>query len=165
MKMLKTKFFLLAMTLISLGSMAATPGVTLLFSNGQKASFAFASEPVIEVNGVILTVSSANEATVELLFPNLQRFYFEDDIYGTDISQVGDDVSGSHPVFSYANGVVSVSGLSTGERVTVVTINGSIVTTAKADNTGNASINLCNEPAGVYVISTGKGVSFKLLKK
>ena len=163
--MLKTKFFLLAMTLISLGSMAATPGVTLLFSNGQKASFAFASEPVFEVKDDGLVVSSSNAVAVSYHFSDVQRFYFEDDIEGTDISQMGDDASDNHPVFNYAIGVVSVSGLSAGERITVVTINGSIVTTAKADNTGDASINLCNEPAGVYVVSTGNGVSFKLLKK
>ena len=68
-------------------------------------------------------------------------------------------------MFTYVGGVVTVSGMTAGERLAVVTINGSQVSATKADNEGNARIDLSGAPNGVYVVSTGSGVSFKLLKK
>ena len=68
-------------------------------------------------------------------------------------------------MFTYVGGVVTVSGMTAGERLAVVTINGSQVSATKADNEGNARVDLGSAPTGVYVVSTGSGVSFKLLKK
>lgn len=153
------------MFLLSLGSFAATPGVTLLFSNGSKASFAFASKPRIVMTADALTVSSSCTAAVSYSFADVQRFYFEADVVETGISQVECAWSVMHPVFNYVDGVVTVSGMASNENLTIVNLNGSRVSAAKADGAGNASINLCNVPIGVYIVSTGSGVSFKLLKK
>ena len=154
----------MALALGSLTAMAATPGVTLLFSNGTKASFAFANKPVIDVTTDGLTVSATGASDVSYSFADVEKFYFEDDIV-TAIERVKDDVSAQRPVFTYVGGVVTVIGMTAGERLAVVTINGSQVSAAKADNEGNARINLGSAPTGVYVVSTGSGVSFKLLKK
>ena len=160
----KRLVLLAVMTFMSLGSFAATPGVTFLFSDGTKASFAFVDKPVIAVTADGLTVSANGASDVSYAFANVQKFYFEDDIV-TAIEQVKNDVSAQRPVFAYVGGVVTVSGLSAGERLAVATINGSQVSAAKADSEGNARVNLSSAPAGVYVVSTGSGVSFKLLKK
>jgi hypothetical protein len=154
----------MALALGSLTAMAATPGVTFLFSNGTKASFAFANKPVIAVTTDGLTVSATGASEVSYSFADVQKFYFEDDI-ATAIGQVKNDVSAQRPVFAYVDGVVTVSGMTAGERLAVVTINGSQVSATKADNEGNARVDLGSAPAGVYVVSTGSGVSFKLLKK
>ncbi len=154
----------MALALGSLTAMAATPGVTFLFSNGKKASFAFADKPVIDVTSDGLTVSATGASEVSYSFADVQKFYFEDDI-PTAIEQVKNDVSAQRPVFAYAGGVVTVSGMSADERLAVVTTNGSQVSATKADNGGNARVDLGSAPAGVYVVSTGSGVSFKLLKK
>lgn len=153
-----------ALALCGLGAFAATPGVTFLFTNGQKVSFAFASKPQIAVTAEGLSVSSSSTATVSYLFADVQKFYFEDDI-ATAISQVKDDASAQSPVFHYVDGVVSVSGMSAGERLTVVAINGNQLNAAKADGEGKASVDINGAPAGVYIVSTGSGVSFKILKK
>ena len=137
------------MALLSLGSFAATPGVTFLFSNGQKASFAFASKPEIAVTADGLSVSSSSTSAVSYAFTDVQKFYFEDDVIETAISQVEGAVSAERPVFNYVNGVVTVSGMAAGERLAVVTINGSQVSATKADNEGNARIDLASAPAGV----------------
>ena len=166
MKILLKKLVLPAvMALMSLGSYAATPGVTFLFSNGQKASIAFIDKPVITVTGEGLTVSmNGGYNEVAYTFADVQKFYFEDDVE-TAIQQVEVATEGQRPVFTYTNGVVSVSGMGAGERITVVTLSGSQVNAAKADSEGNASVDLSGTPAGVYVVSTGSGVGFKLLKK
>ena len=161
---MKTLIMSMALALGSLTAMAATPGVTFLFSNGTKASFAFANKPVIAVTTDGLTVSATGVSKVSYSFADVQKFYFEDDIV-TAIGQVKNDVSAQRPVFAYVDGVVAVSGMTAGERLAVVTINGSQVSATKADNEGNARIDLASAPAGVYVVSTGSGVSFKLLKK
>jgi hypothetical protein len=154
----------MALALGSLSAMAATPGVTFLFSNGTKASFAFSDKPVIDVTAAGLTVSATGASEVSYSFADVQKFYFEDDI-ATAIGQVKNDVSAQRPVFAYVDGVVTVSGMTTGERLAVVTINGSQVSVTKADNGGNAHIDLSGAPTGVYVVSTGSGVSFKILMK
>ncbi len=161
----KSIILTLAMTLCSLGIWAATPGVTLLFTNGNKASFAFASRPVITMNGDELTVTVADKSAANYQFADVQRFYFEDDVVETGIAQVEGAVADVHPVFGYNDGMVTVSGMAAGERIAVATVNGSLVKAAKADNAGNACIDLTGEATGIYVISTGNGVSFKLLKK
>lgn len=154
-----------AMALCSFGAWAATPGVTFLFSNGEKASFAFASKPIIEVTADGLIVSSTSAAAVVYQFADVQKFYFEDDVVETGISQVDGAESAQRPMFKYADGVVSVSGLLAGSNLVVSSVNGSLLKAAKADCGGNASVDLSGQPAGVYVVSTGSGVSFKLLKK
>ena len=81
----------MALALCSLSAMAATPGVTFLFSNGTKASFAFADKPVIDVTADGLTVSATGASEVSYSFADVQKFYFEDDVE-TAIGQVKNDV-------------------------------------------------------------------------
>ena len=166
---MKTKLFSrlalpAVMSLLSFGCFAATPGVTFLFSNGQKATFAFTSKPEISVTSDGLTISSSNTSAVSYSFADVQKFYFEDDIT-TGIPQVEGATSAHRPVFNYVNGIVTVCGLAIGERFAAFALNGSQIGTVKADAQGNASIDLSSVPAGVYVVCTGNGVSFKLLKK
>ena len=99
------KLYSLCLALLALGSSAwaATPGVTFLFSNGEKASFAFASKPEIAVTDDGLSVSSSNAAAVVYQVADVQKFYFEDDVVETGISQVDGAVSAQHPVFNYAS--------------------------------------------------------------
>ena len=160
------KFFLLSavLPLFSLWAAADTPGVTFLFSNGKKASFAFSSKPEIAVNEDGITISLSNATSVSYRFANVQNFYFEENVVETGISQT-EGAESVHHVFNYVDGVVTVKGMASGERITVATVNGGVVKAARADSQGNANIEIDSEPAGVYVVSTGSGVSFKMLKK
>ena len=153
-----------ALALGSLGAWAATPGLTFLFANGQKASFAFASKPQIEVTADGLSVSSAGTAAVSYQFDDVERFYFEDDIVQAGISSA-EVVPARRPVFGCLGSVVTASGLGAGERFSVADLGGRNVSTAKAGADGTARVDLSDFPAGVYVISTGSGVSFKIVKK
>ena len=154
---------LMALALACSDAMAGESGVTFLFANGQKASFAFASKPEINVGDDGITITSSNTDSISYTFAEVQRFYFEDDLE-TGIQEVNAE-SASCPVFSYKEGAVTVSGLNAAEQVSVFTVGGSKVGEAKADNAGCASIDISGADSGVYVVSTGGRVSFKLLKK
>ena len=155
-----------AVAVSCLDSMAATPGVTFLLANGQKVSFAFASKPEITVGSEEMTVSSTDGVSVSYAFTDVQRFFFEDDVDDNGAGIQGtEDKTSARPVFSYANGVIAVRGLKAGERIAVASVNGSAVASATANQVGTASIDISGVVNGVYVVSTGSGVSFKLLKK
>ena len=159
----KKKTLLLSLAFSCLSAMAGEPGVTFLLTNG-KASFTFASKPeIIIVSGGLIKVSSTT-ASVSYMLAQVLRFYFEDDVVDTGIQEVKAG-SAPHPVFSCNNGVIAVSGLKAAEHISVFSIGGSMVGEAKADNAGCASVDLSGTAKGVYVVSTGSGVSFKLLKK
>ncbi len=151
----------MALALLCLGASAATPGVTFLLASGAKVSFAFSAKPVVSVSSEGITVTAQGQSDVSYLFQEVDRFFFEDDV-PTAIASVKAEAA---PVFSYDNGVVAVCGLAAGERVAVHSLGGSKVSGARADQGGKATVDVTHVPAGVYVVSAGSGVSFKLLKK
>jgi hypothetical protein len=140
-----------------------TSGLTILFKNQTKVSFAFASKPEIAIDTDGITITSTASDAVSYTFDEVQKFYFEDNLE-TGIQEVKAE-SVSCPVFSYKDGAITVSGLNAAEQVSVFTVGGSKVGEAKADNAGCASLDLSGADSGFYVVSTGGGVSFKLLKK
>ena len=157
------KIILLSLAFLCMSAMAGEPGVTFLFTNGKKASFAFASKPEIVVGSDGITISSSNSNSPSYTFADVQRFYFEDNIE-TGIHEVNAD-SAVSPVFCYKDGVINVSGLKTAEQVSVYSVGGSKVGEAKTDADGRASVDISGLANGVYVVGTSRGVSFKLLKK
>ena len=160
------KFYSLCLALLAFGSsaLAATPGVTFLFTDGTKASFAFSASPKITVTSTGVTLSAAGQEDASYEFSEVQRYYFEDEVQ-TAVGRIGADGAASRPVFSYSGGVVSVSGLKAGERIRAVSMSGAAVASAAADSQGNAGVDLSRTGAGVYVVSTEGGVSFKVIKK
>ena len=157
------KIILLSLAFLYMNAMAGEPGVTFLFSNGQKASFAFVSKPEIVVGNDGITVSSSTAPSVSYTFANVQRYYFEDNIE-TGVQSVSSETM-SNPVFSYCNGLIAVGGLKAADCVNVYSIGGSNVGETKADADGRASVDISGLANGVYVVGTSRGVSFKLLKK
>ncbi len=153
---------LLLMGFVS-SAMAGEAGVTFLFRNGTKASFAFSAKPCLAMTADGISVTAVGENTATFLFSDVQRYYFEDDIL-TSIQVVKDKVT-SNPLFRYANGAVSVSGMKPGERVSVATVSGALVSTINADAQGAAQIDLNGAPKGMYIIGTASGVSYKIVKR
>ena len=144
--------------------MAGERGIIFLFTNGQKASFKFASKPEIKVNDDVLTVTDTDVDSISYSFADVDYFYF-DDMTITGNSQAVAPTTSENPIFKYANGVITASGLKSGERLTVVSVNGSIITNTQANTEGNAQIDISHTAPGIYIVGTGSGVSFKLLKK
>ena len=155
------KIILLPLLFLCIHAMAGESGVTFLFADGQKANFAFSAKPEISVGVDGITVTSTVADQASYAFANVQRFYFDEE--DTGVATIGADAE--CPVFRCADGIVAVSRLKASERVTVVSVNGTVVCETQADVNGNACANISGVAAGVYVVSTGSGVSFKLLKK
>ena len=144
-------------------AMAGEQGVTFLFRNGTKASFAFSAKPCLAMTADGISVTAVGENTATFLFSDVQRYYFED-ISLSSIKAVKDQTASS-PVFRYANGAVTVQGMKPGERVSVATVSGALVSTASADAQGTAQVDLSASPKGMYVIGTASGVSYKIVKR
>lgn len=144
-------------------AMAGEQGVTFLFRNGTKASFAFSAKPCLAMTADGISVTAVGENTATFLFSDVQRYYFED-ISLSSIKAVKDQWASS-PVFRYANGAVTVQGMKPGERVSVATVSGALVSTASADDQGTAQVDLSASPKGMYVIGTASGVSYKIVKR
>ncbi len=153
--------FLLAAASVCMAE--TTSGLTILFKNQTKVSFTFASKPEIAIATDGITVTSTASDAVSYTFDEVQKFYFEDNLE-TGIREVNAE-SAASPVFSYKDGAITVSGLKAAEHVCVFSVGASKVGEAKADNAGCASVDLGSAPTGIYVVSTGSGVSFKLLKE
>ena len=157
------KIILLSLAFLCMSAMAGEQGVTFLFTNGQKASFTFASSPKIAVGSDGITLSSSTAPSVSYTFANVQRYYFEDNIE-TGVQSVSSETM-SNPVFSYCNDLIAVGGLKAADCVNVYSIGGSKVGETKADADGRASVDISGLANEVYVVGTSRGVSFKLLKR
>ena len=157
------KILMLSFALSFMSAIASEPGVTFLFNDGKTASFLFSTHPKVTVGSEELTVSSTDVSSVKYTISNVQRFYFDENIE-TGIHDVSAS-SAAGPGFSYNNGVITVSGLKAKESVSVYSIGGSKVGESQAGSDGCASVDISSSVGGVYVISTGGGISFKLLKK
>lgn len=160
------KALLLSFALSCMGAMAGEPGVIFLLASGQKVSFTFSSKPEITVGSTELTVSATDGVSVSYAFNEVQRFYYGDDVldYETGIQDT-EDKSAACPEFGFANGVITVTGLKSAERVSVYSLGGGKIGEAKTGKDGSARVDISGAPAGVYVVNAGSGVSFKLLKK
>ncbi len=164
MKRLKLTIVLAAFAaLCSLGATAATPGVTFQFKNGTKASFAFSSKPKIEISSAGVTLSATGKEKASYQFSDVQRYYFESDIPDDAVEQI--ETASRRPVFSCANGMLSVRNMQAGERIRVVSISGAVVKSTAADTDGQAQIDLSSMATGVYVVATESGVNFKIVNK
>ncbi len=134
-----------------INALAGEPGVTLLFTNGLKASLTFDSKPAIAVGCDGVIVSSTNTDSISYAFADVQRFYFEDNIQ-TGIQDVSSEKS-SHLVFCCKNGTITVGGLNASENMSVFSANGNKAGESKADNDGCARVDISSATNGVYVIT------------
>lgn len=161
----RTTVFAAFVALGSVCMMAAESGVTFLFNDGTTASFAFSSRPKIVVSQDGLIVSAHGRGDASYQFADVRRYYFVSDIDAGIDSVRGGGASSAvcRPVFRYAFGIVAVSGMRRGESLRAYSVGGAAVGAAVADADGNASIDLSGAAHGIYVISTGSGVSFKVI--
>ena len=163
MSMKKILLLLLSFVFVCTEAMADKWGITFRMTNLQEVHFSFDSQPVITSTGDEFTVSLANGDSVTYAISDALYFYVRQKA-PTGINSA-EATSAAAPVFSYANGVITASGMKAAERLSVYSIEGIQVGMTKAGSDGCASIDISSTGAGVYVVNTGSGASFKLLKK
>lgn len=152
--MRKRSLLLMFLMLIATG-IYAEDGVVLLLRNGNSVKFAFNEKPVM-VTGSTLTMKTQSE-TVDYSYDEIKRSYFG------EITSSIDEVRGnckSESLFRMTPTGMEVTGLQKGEKVSVYTVGGKMVYSAKF--TGNQlNINLPSDRQ-IYVVKTDNGISFKI---
>lgn len=152
--MRKKGLLLMFLMLIATG-IYAEDGVVLLLRNGNSVKFAFSEKPVM-VMGSTLTMKTTSE-TVDYNYTEIKRSYFG------EITSSIDEVRGnskSESLFRMTPAGMEVTGLQQGEKVSVYTVGGKLVYSAKSTGS-RLNINLPSDRQ-VYVVKTDNGVSFKI---
>ncbi|WP_333681998.1 secretion protein [Prevotella pectinovora] len=152
--MRKKGLLLMFLMLIATG-IYAEDGVVLLLRNGNSVKFAFSEKPVM-VMGSTLTMKTTSE-TVDYNYTEIKRSYFG------EITSSIDEVRGnskSESLFRMTPAGMEVTGLQQGEKVSVYTVGGKLVYSAKSTGS-QLNINLPSDRQ-VYVVKTDNGVSFKI---
>ena len=149
---------------LSASAAEKVPGVTFLKADGSKMSFSFESNPKITMTSTGVTVTTDDaDLKVDFTFEEVSRYYFEDEVTPTTSGVKA--IEATRPLFTYADGVLSVGGLAKGEKVSVVSVSGVVYKTASADTEGTVSVDIRNAATGIYIFTTASGVSFKISKK
>lgn len=154
MLMRKKSLLLMFLMLIATG-IYAEDGVVLLLRNGNSVKFAFSEKPVM-VTGSTLTMKTTSE-TVDYNYTEIKRAYFG------EITSSIDEVRGkskSESLFRMTPAGMEVTGLQQGEKVSVYTVGGKLVYSAKSTGS-QLNINLPSDRQ-VYVVKIDNGVSFKI---
>lgn len=126
-------------------------------TDGSKASFAFADDPVVRNSASELTVESS-ASSIAVPFADLLNYYFSE----TDL--VGVEEINSGETHSYRDGKVTFTGLTPGSQILVFSMEGREVLCCEADSEGFAFVDLNGLGTGVYIVRTGNS-SFKFAVK
>lgn len=126
--------------------------------DGTSVCFLLAESPRVSFAGDSLRiVSSVADAT--LLRSEVRRFEF-----GADASSSVADVPTAAGECVITENLLSVSGLSVGASVRLYSLDGRLLRTACASDTGVATLSTDDLPVGVYVINFNS-TTFKFMKK
>ena len=138
--------------------------LVLTETNGTKTEFALNSYPVItiEANDLVITCEGKKLSTA---LTGVQDYHFIEKKVTTSISSVpANDPKGetTTPSFSFNN--AEVSGLKAGARVAIYNLNGTQISSVRADGEGRVALDLSSLPKGVYILRTPTK-SFKFMNK
>lgn len=141
----------------------ADEGVVVVLKNGNTVGFAFTEKPVIEP-GESLVLRTPSGKQVSYDYANVRKVFWG----GSTVTAIDNAKSEAthHVQFRIMDNGIEVSGLARGERVTVYTVNGSLITsgTSPSDD-GILTLYL---PAGqrtVYIVRTSTGISYKFINR
>jgi hypothetical protein len=149
---MRTKHFIIATMLATLPlAECLADGVRFLVVNGKdgtKTAFALADTPKVSCKGGDLTVI-AGSRTFTLSLADVQNYQFA--IESTGIEDVVKDGS-----VKMENGCAVFSGLNAGGVVSVYLQDGRLLRDCKADDGGNAVVELSSMPKGILIIHSNK---------
>ena len=151
---------LLTLLVSGMNAWAGEPGVKLLLRSGQQLSFSFKQKPVVKTTPQELTLSAEGKVWVSCPYADVLRMEMSDDVE-TGIAPAIDTKRASVLVNISTDAIV-ISGLSVGETVTVCTIDGMATVRTEADTDGMVSVSRSALAHGIYIITTGSGISYKL---
>lgn len=155
--------------LVSIAAMAmpadalAERAVVVISKDGTTREVALADVARIDIGQGKLTLhTSAGEAN-DLAYESLDRMLIGADMGTSSISSILKD--GEIAIWpTLVTSDIHVSGVEAGSTISVYSAGGVKVASAKADDEGNASIDISGAASGVYVVSAGNH-SVKIMKK
>jgi hypothetical protein len=151
---------------VSARSTEETTTLVLSLTDGTEYRFEIpATDPSIKfakgVVNVYCYVAGEEPTTLTIERDQLKNIYFEEK--GTAIQTP--TISGNAVTFRLLQpGTIAVNGLSAGDEVQVVGIDGRSVMNARAAEGGQAVVDLSSRTRGIYVISVNKRFTFKYMK-
>lgn len=164
MKMKKTFVMLLSLFAFSMTVLAEDAGITFLLRDGKKVSFTFAQKPVVALSETNMVVSVAGEKRVSYAYADVLRVMVDAGT-STGVEDAVTKGTAQHAVFTLSANTLSASGLCTNERIALYGADGKLMVGGQADADGRITIGLSSLSAGVYVVRTQSGISYKLFKK
>lgn len=133
--------------------------LTVHQKNGEQFSFGFEDKPVVTFTDTELIVTSTKtELRYELA--NVNKFTF-DDVEDAVINIKSDASKASITLDEYA---VSISGLEADAAIRLITSDGKLLQSYKADDDGAVTFSIAELPQGTYVITT-ESLNCKIIKK
>ena len=158
----------LCVTALNVSARLTEETTTLVLSLTDGTEYRFdipAKDPTMKfakgVVNVYCYVAGEEPTTLTIERDQLKNIYFEEK--GTAIQTP--TISGNAVTFRLLQpGTIAVNGLSAGDEVQVVGIDGRSVMNARAAEGGQAVVDLSSRTRGIYVISVNKRFTFKYMK-
>ena len=171
---MKHFLFLLLSLLVSVAAMAEKQGIlTISLVDGSTAQFMLpverpeikCEEGIMTVTYLIGSVNASEDSRWNTL--TFERDKVKDLVIGeTEVDEIREvKVEKSRIRFDLTQrSMVRVSGLTDGDRLTVVSIDGKQVLPTVTRSAGEVVVDLSGQPRGCYVVSVNGSFSFKLMK-
>lgn len=138
-------------------------GYTLVvkLNDGSEEKYVLKERPEAWMQGTRLRIESTTMSTAYER-TDIEKFYFLDkDGNSSGIKAVA-EAETSLTVRQLSNGRLQVSGLADGDAVRVFDLSGRLLTTVKSDGSNSLSIDLSQQPKGVYIININNKRTIKL---
>ena len=161
--MIKKTITTLSLVCLALGIHAESKYLTVEMKEGAKFSFLLADKPVITCQSGSLVVNK--DAKTTYAFEGVKNFHFTENNEGSSggTTKVEESYSQLLQIVWIDNETIEVQNAQPNLTISLVSINGSVLSQTTADTDGKATFSISNE-AGVYVLSTGNQ-SFKIIRK
>lgn len=125
--------------------------------NGNSVSYVLEDTPKVTFVEDKLHIEATSISDDHLL-ANVDKFTFEK-------STGVESITTNNLRITITNDYVTMEGATPGAIVNIVDIQGRLTLTTRVNDSGNVTMSLTDLSAGVYVVATSDGKTFKLLKK
>ena len=124
---------------------------------GSTVSYVLEDTPVVTFVGENLHVE-ANQLSDDHKLADVAKFTID------NVAALADVMANEYRITIQDN-TVTIEGLTPNTGIQFADIQGRIIASCNADTDGNATLSLSHITAGVYIVSTTDGKSFKIFKK
>lgn len=129
-------------------------------TDGKVIEYRFEIEPVVSFSDGQMVIETKTNAPVKFILENVTKITFSGETSG-----IGNIAGGNNPSLSVSVSAdkITINGMKPFSKVSVYSINGSLLATTNADANGHTVVNVSSFGKGVFVVHTTTG-SFKFTK-